>query len=206
VLYLGVILLAAAATLFGIAASLEFFQIVVVVNQYLGAITLWVPMVLLVFAKSWPRIPAGAVERFRSAFMIGILAVVPILLARAASLDVSDYWVVAAAALLIAWLVRRWPEADDPLVAGGVGAAVAFGMGVHLTTGIPTVFLNGLFITLSALFGVPLFQTIAQAILGVSRPPTPDDMMSFTYFWMLPAAAGVMAAAAARVLRPRTRP
>ena len=203
VLYLGVILLASAATLFGIAASLEFFQTVVVVHQYLGAITLWTPMVLLVFAKAWPRIPARAVERFTSAFMIGILAALPIFLARAARVDVADYWIDVTAVLVLAWLVRRWPEAADPLVAGGIGAAVMFGMAVHLTTGIPTVFLNGLFVTLGALFGIPLFQTIAEAVLAVSRPPSPSATALFTYFWVAPIAAAVIAAAASRVLRPR---
>jgi hypothetical protein len=201
VLYLGVILLAATATLFGIAASLEFFQQVVAVHQYTGAVTLWTPLVLLVLARAWPRIPPRAIARFITAFWAGLLASTPIFLARAARLPIGDAWFDGLALLLIVWLIRRWPEASDPLVAGGVGAAVVFGLAVHLTTGIPTVFLNGVFVTLGALFGVPLFQDIAAAIWKVSSPSTPTPTEVFIYFWFSPLVAGGIAAAVCRLLR-----
>jgi hypothetical protein len=170
------------------------------VNQYLGAITLWIPMVLLVLARSWPRIPGHAVERFIAAFILGMLAGVPMFLARATGLDAPDSWIIGIALLIVALLLRRWPEAADPLVAGGIGASVVFGLAVHAATGIPTVFLNGVFITLGALFGVQPFLTVADAIWRVSRPTTPDGAMLFSYFWMAPLVVGLVAAAGSRVL------
>jgi hypothetical protein len=208
VFYLGVILLTCGATLFGIAANLDFFQLVVRTHQYLGAMTLWIPMLLLLLVRAWPRLPAPAPQRFVTAFAVGMLAGVPIFLARAAGWHVPDAWIDVILLLLAAGFVRLWPETQDPLVAGGVGVAATLGLAVHLTTAIPTVFLNGVFVTLGTLFGVPLFVAIASAIWEASRVPFPTPETFFGYFWLSPAVTGLIAAGLSLVLRrrPRARP
>jgi hypothetical protein len=121
-------------------------------------------------------------------------------LARAAGLPLADGWFDATTLFVVVWLVRSWPEAGDPVVAAGIGAAVTFGGAVHFLTGMPTLVLNGLFVMLGSLFGVPQFLAIAEAVWRVSsnRSPTPSQL--FLYFWLAPFLTAGIAVFASKLL------
>ncbi len=132
-LYLGVVLLVGASTLFGLAANILAFQKSVILNEYVGTVSLWIPIGLMTIVRGWPRFPKAALARVGPGFIwAAILAVPGFLLyadagpGRAAAIN------VLAVAALSGLLVRRWRDVRSPLAGAVVGAAVGLGFAISI--------------------------------------------------------------------------
>jgi hypothetical protein len=204
-LYLGTIILIGAVALFGISANLKFFQQIVVLGQYVGALALWMPVGLLTLAGAWKRVPRPALARFAQAFLISMVVSVPVFLWRASGTSSgADVAAVIVAVILASGLVSVWPEASaDRVVACGIGAAVGFGLAAHLETGIPSVFLHGPLVMVAALAGIPQLKSIGDWVLRVASTPPWGLRAEIAYYWVIPWFVAACSGATPLILRRR---
>ena len=133
-LYLGMVLIICGASLFGLAANLKYFQEVLILNEYQGALLLGLPLGLLVAAATWPVLPHGVIRRCVAGFILAALLAVPAFLLRAAAAG-PGIWAVLIAGLvaftlILAW---RWPEVNRPLAGAAIGLGTGLGFAVSLS-------------------------------------------------------------------------
>jgi len=132
-LYLGVVLLVGASTLFSLSANLVAFQQDVVVFEYLGTVSLWIPIGLITIARGWPGFPQTALARVGPAFVWAAVLAIPGFLLHA---DTGPWFAaaisVAAVALLAALLVWRWSDIRGAPAGAVVGAAVGLGFAISM--------------------------------------------------------------------------
>jgi hypothetical protein len=133
VLYLGVVLLVGASTLFSLAANLVVYQQEIVLFEYLGTVSLWIPIVLMTIAHGLPGAPREAMARVAPAFVwAAVLAVPGFLLHANTAPSLAAGVNVAAAAVLAVVLVRRWREVRGAIPGAVIGAAVALGFAISI--------------------------------------------------------------------------
>jgi hypothetical protein len=198
-LYLGLVLLISAASLFAIAGNLQYFQEVVVLQQYRGAVSLWVPMGLLVLARGWPGLDPAVGGLAVSAFLSGaLLAAFAFLILAAGAPGPAAAGAVAAVVVLAVFLVRRSPHATSPLSGAAVGLAVALGFAVSLSQRVVVDLLPPLLGIPAVLFGIPELRSGAVAIREWSDAALWRPSDRFLYYAAAPVLAAAAAALAAR--------
>lgn len=203
-LYLGVILLVGAAALFGLSANLKYFQELVILSQYRGALALWMVVGLRELLAAWPAFSTDARRRAVDAFLFGALLAVPAFLIRAAAGEEVGN-TVAIAALLVSALVlaARWPEVRRPLPAAVVGAAAALGFAASMSSRVVVALLHPLLYMLSAL-GAPLALKQAADVIFAWENDIPWHATDqWLYYAVLPVLA-VLINVAFAWLRVRT--
>ncbi|MGQ0548222.1 MAG: hypothetical protein ACT4PY_00925 [Armatimonadota bacterium] len=177
-LYLGVLLLVGASTLFGLAANLPEFQKSVILSEYLGAVSLWIPIGLLTLVRGWPAFPANARGRLITAFLIGVGLAVPGFLLRAGTAPgVATAVNVFAIVVVSMLLVCIWPQVRSPLPAAAVGLAAALGFAVSIHRRV-LISLLSMMLTMIAGFtrDAPLYQA-ARRMLVQAFPGTSDELV-----------------------------
>jgi hypothetical protein len=205
-LYLGVILLVSAATLFGLSADLKFFQQVVTLSQYKGAASLWIPVGLVTVLGAWPAFPVSARPRVLQAFLWGALLAVPCFVLRAAlGPGPSDLIALSAAAGLGLLLVSRWREARGAIPAAAIAAAAALGLAVSMAQRLLVALLHPLLTMIAALGGPRVFQRAGNAAFDMVHGTGWRSADQLTYYVLGPAAAIGVAVLAARVRQAADR-
>lgn len=200
---LGVVLVMAAAALFGFAANLRFFQQVVVFAQYRGALALWIPVVVLTLIDARRVVPDGARGRFTAAFMVGAAVGVPVFVVRALMGPEAGNWLaLVAAASLALWLTVRWPQATTPLGAAGVAGAAAFGSAVSVSSRAFVMLVPPLLTMAAALGGPNMLRQAAEAVSGWTTSTGWGPRDQLVNFLVTPLVAIALAAGAA-TLRSR---
>jgi hypothetical protein len=166
-LALGIVLIMGAAALFGFAANLKFFQQVVVLAQYRGALILCIPVAVLTLVDSRAIVPADARRRFGEAFVIGAIVGIPVFALRAVlGAEVANWGAVAGAAWLAIWLTRHWPQAATRLGAAGVAGAASFGLTVSVASRAIVILVPPLLTMAAALGGPSQLRHAAETIAG----------------------------------------
>jgi hypothetical protein len=133
VLYLGVVLLVGASTLFSLAANLVVYQQEIVLFEYLGTVSLWIPIGLMTLAHDLPGLRREAMARVAPAFVwAAVLAVPGFLLHADIAPSLAAAVNIAAAAVLAVVLVRRWRDVRGAISGALIGAAVALGFAISL--------------------------------------------------------------------------
>lgn len=192
-LYVGVVLLIGAASLFGLAAHLTYFQQVVILRQYRGAISLWIPMVLLLVLRSVPGFSPAESTRLIHAFVLGALVAVPAFLLRASGLWGADVVGLAAVVALALYLVRRWSEITAWLPSAAVGAAIAAGFAVSLSQRLLVYLLAELLSMSGAMSTVPVLTEAGKAVFDTIGTAVWRPVDGLVYYLIGPALAGAMA-------------
>jgi hypothetical protein len=145
--------------------------------------------------------PRAALRRFTQAFLLSAVATVPAFLWRAAGgSPAADLIAALSAILAAAFMTHRAREASDRIVAAGIGAAAGFGLAAHFETGVPSVFLHGPLVMLSALAGTPLLKSIGDWILRIATTPPWGQRPEVMYYWVIPWLIAALTAAAAPLL------
>jgi hypothetical protein len=204
-LYLGSVLLVASATLFGLAANLPSFQVLIALRQYEGALALGIPVLLLTVASHWSPFTPELRRRGILTFALGVAVSIPAFLARAAGPrpELANPLSVTVALLLSVALISTWPVVQSPVGGGAIGAALSYGVAVGLSQRIFVDVLQSLLTVLAAVLGVrPVaevaFQIRALADAAIWRP---DDTRLF--YFGLPVAAAVLGVAVGVILGRR---
>ncbi|MDR7421579.1 MAG: hypothetical protein QN159_03815 [Armatimonadota bacterium] len=197
-LYLGVTLVVGAAALFGLSANLKFFQQVVVLSQYRGALALWMAVGLRELLLAWPAFSADAYRKAVDAFLGGALLAVPVFLLRAAAGEPAGHTGAVAAVLASATLAAmRWSDAGRPFLAAVVGLAAALGFAASLSSRVLVALAHPLLYMLSALGGPLALRRAADVIFAWQNdiPWRPVDQ--WLYYGVVPALAASCAATVA---------
>jgi hypothetical protein len=199
-LYLGLVLLISAASLFAIAGNLQYFQEVVVLQQYRGAVSLWIPMGLLVLVRAWPGGDPAVGPLAVRAFLVGALLAVAVFLTLASGAPgMAAAGAVAAVVVLAVYLVRRWPHAPSLLSGAAIGVAVALGFAVSLSQRVLVDLLPPLLGMPAVLFGIPALRSAAVAIRQWSDAALWQPSDRFLYYAAAPVLALGAAALAVRI-------
>lgn len=154
-LYLGTVLLIGAASFFGLAADSRFFQELVILQQYKGSISLWIPIGLLLALRSWPGFPPVARRRVLQGFFLGALVAVPAFLVRSAWIALPWTPVFLAAMALVTIALTRLPELRGGIRAAAGGLAVAFGFAVSYTQLVLVELLQAVVMMVASVAGIP---------------------------------------------------
>ncbi|MDR7543564.1 MAG: hypothetical protein QN120_04865 [Armatimonadota bacterium] len=205
-LYMGAIPLVSASMLFGFAAGLDTFQRLALLSQFKGAAALWVPILLLMLARSWPAFPPQAGRRVVAAFAAGMVMAIPgVLLRTALPSAMVDGGLVLAIAAAAAALVVRWPDAHASVPSIAVGYALAYGFAASLAQVVLIPVLAGLLEVVGTLFPLNPASTLADALLGAAMAATWSAVDQQLFYVVTPGLAGLAAMAAARIAARITR-
>jgi len=198
-LYMGTVLLVGDAALFGFAASLPFFQRAALLVQFQGATALWVPVLSLTLAHSWPAFSTAAARRAIHAFAIGMVLAVPGLAARLTlPLPLRDSAVAVAVVAAAVVLVVRWADVREPLSAGAVGYAMAYGFAAGLSWAILIPALAGMLNVVGALFFIRPLNALSAALLKMAIAHTWGATETAVFSVTLPFITAAATLAAAR--------
>jgi hypothetical protein len=200
-LCLGMILLVVAAALFGFAANLRFFQGAALLSQFKGAITLWVPVLLLTLARTWPAFPPAAGRRAIQAFAIGMAAAVPGLAARSAfPMPLTDVALIVAVVGVAVVLVARWADVRTPLPAAAVGYAMAYGFAASLSQDVLIPVLAGLLNVVGSLFLLDPLNTLSASLFQMALAKPWGAMEQQLFAVTMPFVTAMTAMVTARVV------
>ncbi len=181
-LYLGMVLIICGATLFGLTANLRYLQEELVLNEYLGALSLGLPLGLLAAAATWPVLPNGVIRRCVAAFVLTSIPAVAAFLLRAAV--GPAVWPLLIAGLFVFTLIlaRCWPEIDQPLAGAALGCATGLGFAVLLSQHrVITDGLSNLMSMVASYSGIPGARGPAQLVWdwSVNTAWSPTDRFMF---------------------------
>ncbi|MDR7471100.1 MAG: hypothetical protein QN201_13305, partial [Armatimonadota bacterium] len=185
---LGIVLLVSAASLFGLVGNLQFIQKVVIVQQYKGAVSLWIPLALLAAARTWPAFPLQARQRSVHAFLVAAAAAVPAFLLRATvAAGVANLVSLAWAILLTIVLLHLWPEVQTRLSAAAVAVAIALGFAVSLSQRVLVDTVTPLLTMLGGLSGIYRLVEWGQLVYTWSGAATWSLADQILYYAVAPA-------------------
>jgi hypothetical protein len=198
---LGMILLVGAAAMFGFAANLHFFQGAALLSQFKGAITLWMPVLLLTLARSWPAFPAEAGRRAVHAFAIGIVLAVPGLVLRSAlPLPAVDGALIVAVIMIAVVLVARWSDVRTSVPSAAVGYALAHGFAASLSQDVLVPVLAGLLNVVGSLFLFDSVNALSVALFRIALEKPWGIMEQQLFYLTAPFATAMAAVVTARAV------
>jgi hypothetical protein len=204
-LYLGMTLLVGAASLFGFAANLSFFQRAALLAQFQGAIALWSPVLLWTLLRTSPMFPSEAGQRVLLAFAVGVLLAVPGLAIRVAfPLRMVDTTLVLAV-VGTAVLAARRSGVRLPVPSAAIGYALAYGFAASLSYVILIPVLAGLLNVGGSLFLLDPLNNLSRALFEMAIAHSWGAVEQQLFFVIMPFAAALSAFAAA-FLATRTAP
>ncbi len=205
-LYLGMVLIICGASLFGLAANLKYFQEVLILNEYDGALSLGLPLGLLAAAATWPVLPHGVIRKSVAAFVLASVLAVPAFLLRATTGPWTWPLLIAGLVAFTLILASRWLEIERPFAGAALGCATGLGFAVSLSHRVFIDILWQLMTMLAAFSGIAGSREPAKAVQRWAQDTawsTIDQVAFLVVAPLLTMLAGALFAAANRKPRPQ---